>query len=154
MSITQYRSISWNSDHKLFSNLFKLFKLFGDAPIHHAQNRKKWCKHILPEVKAVIPLIFHGFTTLQLNGLDNRYSKTPVSRFIVKMQQSPSDHQPLTVDGGTFTANSFFHTNMDTAAGLKLVIGLPSSDTTVTEKTAQTHSYIQFAGETLKLKKK
>lgn len=48
--------------------------------------------------------------------------------------------QSLTVTGGVFPDDTPFHRNMDAAAGLRVVIGLPSSDTTVTENTEETHS--------------
>lgn len=41
-----------------------------------------------------------------------------------------------------FCGGASFHRRMDAAAGLKVAIGQPSSDTTVTENTEHTHTYI------------
>lgn len=51
-----------------------------------------------------------------------------------------SVNQSLTVCGGVCAPGAPCHRSMDAAAGLKFVIGLPSSDTTVTENTEQTHT--------------
>lgn len=139
---------SWPKPSKLYPVLLQIIKhiIIIRSPLkiilQQLRENRMW-KH-LPEAKTVILFILHGFTTLQLKGLDNRSQQTNMSlkEKQIKLSDSSSVSYLLTSCGGVFPAGSPVHRNMDAAAGLKFVIGLPSSDTTVTENTEQTHTQL------------